>query len=273
MEHQANLKRLSLNTITTQRLNLEQAVKSCVHHELGWIGLWRDRVAECGLTKSKKLIQEASLQVSGLIKGGMFSATTALEFERNLEENKRIVEEAAELGAKAIIMVGGGVVGGNLEDTRRQFEEGMEKLIPFAESYNVNLGLEPLHPMFAADRSVLNTMAQANDYVEHFASKHVGIIVDVFHVWWDPALYSEIARAKGKIMGFHVSDWLVPLPDVLLGRGMMGDGIIEFRKIRRAIEKADYFGPIEVEIFNQTIWDQPSDEVIETIKQRFIEHV
>ena len=152
-------------------------------------------------------------------------------------------------------------------------EEGIEKLAPFAASHGVKLGIEPLHPMYAADRSVIVTLNQANTIAEKFSPDQVGVIVDVFHVWWDPHLYLEIERATGNILGFHVSDWIVPVPDLFKGRGMMGDGVIEIRRIRQAVEKAGYHGPIEVEIINQSIWDQPGDDVLATIKDRFLKHV
>jgi len=137
----------------------------------------------------------------------------------------------------------------------------------------VKLGIEPLHPMFAADRSVIVTLAQALTLAEGFPSNQVGVVVDAYHVWWDPDLRAQLKRAAGRILGYHVSDWLVPLPDLLLGRGMMGDGLIDLRALRGAVEAAGYEGPIEVEIFNQEIWDAPGDEVFELIMARSLVHV
>ena len=137
----------------------------------------------------------------------------------------------------------------------------------------MRLGIEPLHPMFAADRSVIVTLEQANDLAARLADDSVGVVIDVYHVWWDPQVYTEIERAAGRIFGFHVNDWLVPTPDVLLGRGMMGDGVIELRRLREAVDRAGYSGPIEVEIFNQTIWDAPGDEVLALMVERFRECV
>jgi sugar phosphate isomerase/epimerase len=126
--------------------------------------------------------------------------------------------------------------------------------------------------MYAAERSVIVSLAHANELAEKYTPEEVGVVVDVFHVWWDPDLYRQINRAAGRILGFHVSDWLVPVPDMLLGRGMMGDGVIEIRRIREAVEAAGYNGPIEVEIFNQSVWDQPGDDVIALMKKRYLEH-
>lgn len=152
-------------------------------------------------------------------------------------------------------------------------EEGIAELVPYAEERGVKLGIEPLHPMYAAERSVIVTLSEALTLAETFTPDQVGVIVDVFHVWWDPELYTHIRRAEGRILGFHVSDWIVPTPDLLKGRGMMGDGVIEIRRIRQAVEEAGYDGPIEVEIFNEKIWSTPGDEVLSLMKERYLEHV
>ncbi len=137
----------------------------------------------------------------------------------------------------------------------------------------VTLGIEPLHPMYAAERSVVVTLRQANDIVERLASPAVGVVVDALHVWWDPEVMSQIERARGKIVGFHVSDWPVPLPGILMGRAMMGDGVIELRKLRQAVDAAGYDGPIEVEIFNDEIWNSADDGLLELIQRRIVECV
>jgi sugar phosphate isomerase/epimerase len=151
--------------------------------------------------------------------------------------------------------------------------EGIAALLPYAVEHGVRLGIEPLHPIFAGDRSVIVTLAEANALIEAFASPALGIVADVYHIWWDPDLYAQIMRATGHIVGFHVNDWIVPLPDPLLGRGMVGDGLIELRRIRNAVDAAGYAGPIEVEIFNRAIWDAPGDQVLKQIIERFLEHV
>jgi sugar phosphate isomerase/epimerase len=151
--------------------------------------------------------------------------------------------------------------------------EGIAELVPYARERGVRLGIEPLHPMFAADRSVIVTLGQANTLAERFPAEQVGVVVDVYHVWWDPDLYGQIERAAERILGFHVNDWIVPTPDLLLGRGMMGDGVIEIRRVRTAVDVAGYAGPIEVEIFNQAIWDTPGDAVLAQMAERYLAHV
>jgi sugar phosphate isomerase/epimerase len=179
------------------------------------------------------------------------------------------VDEAAELGAPVLVLVCGPAPDRDLEAARLMALEGIAEVAPYAAERGVRLAIEPLHPMFAGDRSVVVTLAQANSMAKQLASAAIGVAVDVYHVWWDPAVYTEIARAAGTILGCHVSDWLVPPPHHLFGRGIPGDGVIEIRKLREAVDAAGYNGPIEVEIFNQQVWDTPGDEVLATIKDRF----
>lgn len=267
------LKNISLNQITTDNWSLREAIEGCVRADVPWIAPWRHKVHELGLKESKRMIKDAGLKVSSLCRGGMFPASTEEERQRRLDDNKKAIEEAAELGTDVLVLVCGPSPDKDIETSRKWVEEGIEKIAPFAESYGVKLGIEPLHPMYAADRSVVTTLNQANTMAEKFKPSQVGVVVDVFHVWWDPQLYREIERAKDNILGFHVSDWIVPVPDMFKGRGMMGDGVIEIRRIRKAVEKSGYDGPIEVEIINQEIWDRPGDEVLSEMKERFSEHV
>lgn len=273
MEQLQNFDRLSLNQITTERWNLREAVEGCVRAGIPWISLWRHKIAETGLAESRRLVRDAGLRVSSICRGGMFPAATAAERQARLDDNRRAVDEAAELGADVLVLVCGPAPDRDIDSARKMVAEGIEKLVPYAQSCGVKLGIEPLHPMYAAERSVIVTLAQANAMAEQYRPDQVGVVVDVFHVWWDPDLYNQISRASGRILGFHVSDWIVPTPDLLMGRGMMGDGVIEIRRIRKAVEAAGYHGPIEVEIFNKAIWDQPGDEVLSLMKERYLEHV
>jgi sugar phosphate isomerase/epimerase len=261
--------RLSLNQATTQRWSLAEAVAGCRRAGVGWIGVWRDKLPE-DARAGAALVRAGGLRVSSLCRGGFFPAATAAERRRRLDDNRRALDEAAALGAEVLVLVCGPAPDRDLDGARAMVADGIAELDGFARDRGVKLGIEPLHPMFAGDRSVIVTLAQANDLAERLGSPQVGVIVDVYHVWWDPRVYEQIARAAGRILGFHVSDWLAPPPDVLLGRGLMGDGLIELRRLRRAVEAAGYAGPIEVEIFNQTVWDTPGDEVLAQIKERFL---
>lgn len=270
MKALTDLARLSLNQITTNGWNVREAVEGCVRAGIPSIGLWREKVQEYGLTNSKRLVADAGLQVSSLCRGGWFPAASKEERQARIDDNRRAIEEAAELGTEVLVLVCGPAPDRDIAAGRLMVEDALLQLLPDALAAGVKLGIEPLHPMFAADRSVIVTMAEANRLIEYFQSVALGVIIDAYHVWWDPDVLPQIARAAGHILGFHVSDWPVPLPDTLLGRGMMGDGMIDLRLLRSAVEAAGYTGAIEVEIFNRAIWDTPGDEVLRLIKQRYL---
>ena len=273
MQALLDLQRLSLNQMTTERWDVRAAVDGCARAGIPYIGLWRHKVAETGLRRSAQLVRDAGLQVSSLCRGGMFPAASAAERRERIDDNRRAIDEAAELGTDVLVLVCGPAPDRDLDGARQMVAEAIAELIPYAMERGIRLGIEPLHPMFAADRSVIVTLSQANDFVEDLASPQVGVIVDVYHVWWDPHVHREIERARGHILGFHVNDWLVATPDILRGRGMMGDGKIEIRRLRAAVEVAGYTGPIEVEIFNQSIWDTPGDDVLFLMCERYLQYV
>lgn len=265
--------RLSLNQMTTDQWDLEDAVAGCAQAGIPEIGLWRHKVEEIGLDTASRLVREAGLRVSSLCRGGMFPAATERERRERLDDNRRAIDEALTLGTDVLVLVCGPAADSNIAGARRQVVDAIESLVPYAADHGVKLGIEPLHPMFAADRSVITTIGQANDMIDEIGASNVGVIIDVYHVWWDPQLYREIERARGRIYGFHVNDWIVPLPDILKGRGMMGDGVIQLRRIRGAVEAAGYTGPIEVEIFNEELWSRQGEDVLTLTKERFLSHV
>ena len=264
-----DLSRLSLNQRTTNNWGVQEAVEGCVRAGIPWIGLWRDKVTETGLEESACIAREAGLRVSSLCRGGMFPAETVAERRSRLDDNRRAVEEAATLGTTVLVLVCGPSPNRDLDAARGMVEAGIDLLAPYAAELGVKLGIEPFHPALMTERSVVVTLAQALNIAERFDTSQVGVVVDVYHVFWDPELYSQISRASGRILGFHVNDWVVPTRDPLLERGMMGDGVIELRRIREAVDDAGYAGPIEVEIFNPEIWSQPGDEILATMKERY----
>jgi sugar phosphate isomerase/epimerase len=266
-----DLSRLSLNQATTMNWGMAETIDGCARAGVGWIGLWRHKVAEIGLGETARCMRAAGLRASSLCRGGYFPAASALERQERIDDNRRAVDEAAELGAAVLVLVSGPAPDRDLDAARQMVEDGICAVAPYALERGVRLAIEPLHPMFAGDRSVVVTLGQANALAARVGSDAVGVAVDVYHVWWDPQVYVEIDRASGGILGFHVSDWLVPPPDHLLGRGMIGDGVIELRRLREAVDAAGYSGPIEVEIFNQKIWDTPGEQVLALMKQRFVE--
>lgn len=268
-----DLSRLSLNQATTRQWGVREAAEGCARAGIPWIGLWRDKVSETGLEESARIVREMGLKVSSLCRGGMFPAATERERLARLDDNRRAVDEAAALGAEVLVLVCGAAPDRDIGAARGNVLDGVEALAPYAGEAGVVLGVEPLHPAFAADRSVVCTLGEATGIVRRVGSPGVGIVVDAYHVWWDPALYEEIRRAAGAIVGFHVDDWPRGGGDPLLSRGLMGDGVIELRRMRAAIDAADYEGPIEVEIFNEEVWATPGEEVLETVKRRYLEHV
>ncbi|MEZ0072651.1 sugar phosphate isomerase/epimerase [Planotetraspora sp. GP83] len=269
--------RVSLNQWTTRRWSVKEAVDGCVRHGVGAIGLWRQNVAEQGLDESITLVRDAGLRVSSLCRGGFLTGDS---YE---EDNRRAIDEAAALGAACLVMVVGGLPGvvpgeplgeisRDLPEARRRVADALAVLAPYAAERGVRLGLEPLHPMYCADRAVLSTLGQALDLAAPYAPETVGVVVDTFHVWWDPQVFEQIERAgrEGRIASYQVCDFLSPLPaDVLLGRGMMGDGVIDFGPLTEAVTAAGYTGDIEVEIFNADVWAADPDEVMATMKTRF----
>jgi sugar phosphate isomerase/epimerase len=274
----SDVSRLSLNTATTKSLTLPEAVDAATHAGLGWIGLWRDRVAETGLDKAARIVREAGLQVSSLCRGGFLTADDAAGRRAALADNRAAIEEAAALGTHELIMVVGGLPDGDrdLVGARQRVADRIADLVPYAAEHQVRLVLEALHPMYAADRAVISTLGQALDLAAPHPAGTVGVVVDTFHVWWDPDLAAQIARAgrEGRLASYQVCDFNLPIAaDPLLSRGMMGDGVIDFASITAMVEQTGYDGPVEVEIFNAEIWAAPASEVVATMVERWRELV
>lgn len=266
------LSRLSFNQITADPWSLEEVVHRCARSGVPYIAAWRHKIGG-NVEEASAIIRGENLRVSSLCRGGWFSAPTAVERRERIDDNRRAIEEAATLGAPVLVIVSGPANGQSLEDARTTVLDGLLEILPDAEKAGVQLGVEPLHPMYAAERSVVVSLKQANEIVQRLASPAAGVVIDAFHVWWDPDVFVQIERARGTILGFHVSDWPVPFIDLLMCRAMMGDGVIELRKLRHAVDAAGYDGPIEVEIFNEQIWKSADDHLLERIQQRFQEHV
>ncbi|MFJ8579772.1 sugar phosphate isomerase/epimerase family protein [Micromonospora sp. NPDC093277] len=266
------LARLSLNQRTTETWSVREAVAGCVRAGIPAIGLWREPVAEIGVRAAAKLVADAGLRVSSLCRGGFLTADGEAG-RAALADNRRAIDEAAGLGTDCLVMVVGGLPPGSrdLRGARQRVADALAELAPYAGERGVRLALEPLHPMYCADRAVLSTLGQAIDLAERFPVEQVGVVVDTFHIWWDPDVWRQIARAGDRIASFQVCDFLTPLPaDVLLGRGMMGDGHIDFPPFRRAVEEAGYTGDTEVEIFNAEVWASDPDQVLATMKDRYL---
>jgi sugar phosphate isomerase/epimerase len=255
--------RLSLNLMTVDHWGLPEAVERCAAAGIGIVAPWRHQLAGPGVETSARLIRDAGLAVSSLCRGGFFTAPGADE------DNRRAVEEAAALGAPVLVLVCGPPADRDLAAARARIAGGIERLLPHAADHGVRLGIEPLHPMMVGERSAIVTLGEALALARTLDDEHAGVVVDAYHVFWDPRLEQELASARGLIAGHHVSDWLVPTTNLLAGRGLMGDGIIDLPRIRGLVEAAGYHGPIEVEVINPALAHTPPDELLADIKERF----
>ena len=264
-------RQLSFNQATAERHPLGDVIDACARNGVPGISIWRHKLAESGLERTARQIRDAGLFVSSLCRGGMFPAASETERAERIDDNRRAIDEAATLGAEVLVLVCGAAPDRDLAAARAMVAEGIAAVAPYAAERGVRLGIEPLHPAFAAERSCITTIREARLIAERFEPANVGVVVDVYHVWWDPERAEEIARLGDRIAGYHVNDWLVPAKNVLMNRGMMGDGVIELRRIRAEVERAGYRGPIEVEIFNEQLWERPLDDIVRLTKERFVE--
>ncbi len=270
--------RLSLNTATTKNWTLREAVDGAARAGLHAVGLWRDRVAEVGTGSAAAIVRDAGLRVSSLCRGGFLTAADRTSTAMALDDNRAAIDEAAELGAPVLVMVVGGLPPGDrdLAAARERVGERIAELVPYARQRSVQLALEPLHPMYCADRAVISTLKQALDLAADHPAADVGVVVDSFHTWWDPELPAQIQRAgaEGRIASYQVCDWNLPIAsDALLSRGMMGDGFIDFAALTRWVDAAGYRGDIEVEIFSADIWARDGDTVLDLMIERYRELV
>ena len=272
---------LSLNTATVRKQgDLAQIVDACARHGIRAIDPWRDQVAHVGLDRAARAVRDAGLELSGYCRGGMFSSDAARRSEVR-DDNRRCVDEAKVLGAPCIVLVAGGLpqysrpgsaASKDVMAARAQVDDGIAEMLDYAKQANMPLAIEPLHPAYAADRACVNTTRQALDICDRLDPAHsgmLGVALDVYHIWWDPEVLAQIERAgKDRLLAFHVCDWLVPTRDILNDRGMMGDGVIDIKRLRAAVEAAGFVGYSEIEIFSDDWWTKPMDEVLKTCIER-----
>ncbi|HZA31552.1 MAG TPA: sugar phosphate isomerase/epimerase family protein [Propionibacteriaceae bacterium] len=276
MTPRAELSRLSLNQRTTASWSLPEAIQGCRDAGLGAIGIWREQLADVGLDEACRLVAESGLRVSSLCRGGFFTTADAAEAEAAAASNREAIDETAGLNAATLVLVAGGLPPGDrdLEAARDRATRAIERLVPYAHERGVTLGIEPMNPIYAADRGVISTLAQALAIAERFDAADVGVVVDTFHLWWEPGIADQLQRAGQRIVSYQICDWITPLPaDTLLARGMMGDGHIDFPTFTRSVAAAGYRGDIEVEIFNADLWAAPPASVVETMTDRYLQLV
>jgi sugar phosphate isomerase/epimerase len=263
----------AINTATLgYQAPLEAVIEAVARHGFGGIAPWRREVEGQDAKAIGRRIRDAGLKVTGYCRSTFLPAATRAEFDANVEANRRAITDAAALGADSYVMVVGGLPAGSrdIAGARAQVAHGTRLLLDHAKPLGVRVALEPLHPIYAADRSCLSTIDEALDLAEQLGSPpEIGVCLDVYHIWWDPYLARAIARARGRITAFHVCDWLVPMRDVLNDRGMMGDGVIDIPSIRAMVEDAGYDGLIEVELFStENWWKRPMDETLTVCRER-----
>lgn len=269
-----DLLKLCIHTITTKPWSLQQAVEKYSDNGIKGISVWRQWLDEKGPKASGKLLREAGLDVVSLVRGGFFLGQTARERQRSIDENKKILDEAAIIGAPAVVLVCGSVPSQPLAESRKQITDGIASILDHAAEVDVKLSIEPLHPMYADSRSAVNTLKQANDICDTLKSPLVGVAVDVYHLWWDPNLHREIERCgkSGYLFSFHICDWMTPTNDLLNDRGVMGEGCINIKEIRGWVEDAGFSGYNEVEIFSNRWWGKDQDVFLKAIIDGYFNH-
>lgn len=264
--------RLCIHTITTKPWSIEEAAAHYAAAGVGGLTVWRESLEGRRPAEVGRMIRDHGLEIVSLVRGGFFPALEAEGRRQAIDENKRVIDEAAALGAPLVVLVSGALPQQPLEASREQISDGLAAVLPHAEAAGVRLGIEPLHPVYADSRSAVNTLAHANDLAEAFGSAHLGVVVDVYHLWWDPGLEREIARCgrNGNLFAYHICDWKSPTEHILLDRGLMGEGCIPLRQIRGWVEAAGFNGYVEVEIFSERYWQHDQHTFLKQIQDAYL---
>ncbi|MDN5211724.1 sugar phosphate isomerase/epimerase family protein [Fulvivirgaceae bacterium BMA12] len=268
------MQRLCIHTITTKPWDLETALEKYRNAGVTGITVWQDAAQAVGINRAGSLLQESGLEIVAYCRGGFFPHLEEAGRMKAIEENKKMLDEAAAIEAPMLVLVCGSAPGQSLETSRDQIKKGIESLLPRAEENKVALAIEPLHPMYADTRSAINSLSMANDFAEHFNSPWVGVAVDVYHIWWEPGLKEQIVRcgSNQNLLAFHICDWKMPTADMLLDRGIMGEGCIPIQKISQWVDEAGFAGHREVEIFSQKYWEGDQDEYLNKIITAYKNH-
>ncbi|MDF1741883.1 MAG: sugar phosphate isomerase/epimerase [Verrucomicrobiales bacterium] len=266
--------KLCVHTITTKPWAIEESMDRYAEAGIGGITVWRQWLDGRDIEKVGDQLRERNLEIVSLCRGGFFPAKSPIALEEAIEDNRLAIREAAALGAPMIVLVCGAVPGQPLEESRKQIAEGIAAVLPLAEEHGIKLAIEPLHPVYADDRSAINTMASANAVCDQLAHPLVGIAADVYHIWWDPDLEAQIKLTgeKDRLFAFHICDWMTPTADLLNDRGLMGEGCIDIPGIRAMVEAAGFNGFNEVEAFSDRWWAKNQSEFLEAIKTAYLKH-
>lgn len=270
MENQA---RMAIHTMTTKPWDLPTACAKYSAAGVPGVGLWRQWLAGRPLAESRRILDDHGLKPVSLVRSGFYPYLNATEKQAAYDDNIKALDEAAAVGAPQVVLVCGAKPELSLAENRRHITEGIAALIDHAAKVGVMLAIEPLHPMYADCRSAVNTIGQCNDMIDQLGHEQVGIVADVYHIWWDPQLAQEIRRAGKRIIAFHVCDWITPTTDFLTDRGLMGEGCIDIRGIRKLVENTGFDGPIEVEVFSTRHWDRDQDDYLTDIVEAYMQHI
>ena len=268
-----DLSRCAIHTQTNKPWTLAQCIDGYTKAGIKGISVWRHTLEPMGAKEAGRMLRHAGMHVPVLVRGGFFVADTPAARQAAIDTNRICVDEAAAIGAEMIVLVVGAVPGIPLDDARKQVADGIAAVLPYAKAAGVKLAIEPLHPMYAADKSCINRMAEARHICEELRHPNLGIAVDVYHVWWDPDLRTEIAMAgkQGTLFAFHICDWRVNTRHMLTDRGLMGDGCIDLRTIRGWVEETGFRGYNEIEIFSEEYWAMDQHEYIKKIRQAYLD--
>jgi sugar phosphate isomerase/epimerase len=265
--------RLCIHTMTNKPWSLRECIDGYTRAGVPAISVWHNVFKDMGSFRAGQMLKSSGLKIASLCRCGFFPAKTAKKRQDRIDANLHQIDEALELGAPMIVLVCGSDPDIDLAEGRRQIADGIAAILPHAAEAGIRLAIEPLHPMYADNRSAISTLAQANDIVEALGHENVGVAIDVYHLWWDPGLESEIRRAADRIFAFHVCDWRTPTRDLLNDRGLMGEGCVPLRRIRGWVEAAGFDGPIEVEIFSDEFWSGDQAAYVEQIKEAYLNNV
>ena len=270
---QPSLSKLCIHTITTKPWKIEQAARNFSMAGVKGITVWRDALEGKNIRETGQMLRDLDLEIVSLCRGGFFPANDSNKRKLAIDDNRRAIAEAVDLGTSMIVLVCGADPLISLEESRKQIHDGIATILTDARAAGIKLAIEPLHPMYADTRSAINTLAQANEMAEALDSPHIGVAVDVYHLWWDPNLQQEIKRCgeNENLFAFHICDWKVPTSDLLLDRGLMGEGCIPIKQIRSWVEATGFNGFNEVEIFSSSYWKEDQSQFLEKIVQAYQE--
>lgn len=266
-------RQLSMNQTTVPRWSTVELLEGCARAGYGGAGLWRHRLEGDDLVKLGKRARGAGVKISSLCRGGFFLASGAAAREQRRQDSRRAADEAAALGARVLVLVCGPAPDRDLRAARTAITDAIAELAGYSADASVPLAIEAMHPLYCVDRSVVVTLDQVVRMAEAASGTRVGVVIDSYHLWWDPELDESMAKAGGRVLCVHFADWVVPLSDPLTGRGMLGDGSIDFRAFSRLVLGTGFVGSMEVEIFNPTVWVAAPSEVMETAAKRYCGHV